>query len=475
MRKMTTPWTFLLLTLLLSHALSEPESSIAPMEKTEQQALYSVIQDLVGKWWNGSDLYPDPCGWTQIQGVSCDLFDGLWYVTTLSIGPILENSLECAEDPKFNPLLFELKHLKTLSFFNCLSSHKHITLPSSNWEKLAGSLENLEFRSNRALVGEVPTNLGQLSNLKSLVLVENSLFGKLPMELGKLTHLKRLILSGNKFSGAIPAPLFNKWTELLILDLSMNSLNGSLPTSLGSLSSLLKLDLSNNQFNGGLPPDIGNLRQLSLLDLRNNSLSGASPKSLMGMESLEDLLLSYNPWGGDLVEFEFENLRNLTTLDLSHMGLTGTIPEAIASLKRLRYLALDYNHLSGSVPSKFAALPSLTALYLNGNNLTGSLEFPERFYRRMGKRFASWNNPNLCYNAVVMDTGNVPHGIAQCKQGQEPSTGISNSNTRVDSGNPEENSGLVATSWLPASSVSGIWWGILVQEAVIMSLLVMFL
>lgn len=39
----------------------------APMEKSEQLALYSAIQGFVGKWWNGSDLYPDPCGWTPIQ------------------------------------------------------------------------------------------------------------------------------------------------------------------------------------------------------------------------------------------------------------------------------------------------------------------------------------------------------------------------------------------------------------------------
>lgn len=41
--------------------------SLSPMEKKEQETLYSVIQGFVGKEWNGSDLYPDPCGWTPIQ------------------------------------------------------------------------------------------------------------------------------------------------------------------------------------------------------------------------------------------------------------------------------------------------------------------------------------------------------------------------------------------------------------------------
>jgi hypothetical protein len=40
---------------------------ITPMEKTELNALYSAIQGFVGNSWNGSDLYPDPCGWSPIQ------------------------------------------------------------------------------------------------------------------------------------------------------------------------------------------------------------------------------------------------------------------------------------------------------------------------------------------------------------------------------------------------------------------------
>ena len=46
---------------------------LAPMEREEQEALYKVVQGFVGKWWNGSYLYPDPCGWTPIL-VSTFLF-----------------------------------------------------------------------------------------------------------------------------------------------------------------------------------------------------------------------------------------------------------------------------------------------------------------------------------------------------------------------------------------------------------------
>ncbi|XP_064937700.1 piriformospora indica-insensitive protein 2-like isoform X2 [Musa acuminata AAA Group] len=393
----------------------------------------------------------------------------MWYVTGLSIGPLLDGSLECAEDAVFSPLLFELKQLRRLSFLGCFSSHRQTTIPSRHWEKLAGSLETLEFRSNQGLVGEVPADLAQLTRLQSLVLVDNSLSGELPRELGNLARLKRLALAGNRFCGYIPASLGSNMAELLILDLSRNSLTGSLPSSLGHLASLLKLDLSHNLLNGSIPSELGSLGSLTLLDLRNNELSGvlARAHTLHRMVSLQDLLLSDNPLGGSLSEVQWENLANLTTLDLSRANLSGAIPESIAGLKRLRFLALDNNRLSGSVSPKLATLPSLTALYLNGNNLTGELRFSDEFYRRMGRRSAFWDNPYLCHGSVGM-----PTGVEQCKQAQQ--TTSNPEDKAAYDGNPGKSWSMSTSFGLPASSISA-WWGVRVRESVVALLLVMLL
>ena len=346
-----------------------------------------------------------------MQGVSCDLFNGSWYVTSVSIGPILENSLQCSDNAKFSQQLFQLKHLKSLSFFNCFSSPT--TLPSKYWDSLSQTLETLEFRSNQGLVGEIPPIIGQLVNLQSLVLVENSLSGQLHQELGNLVHLKRLTLSGNQLSGSIPTSFGENLSDILILDLSRNSLQGPLPPSLGALTSLLKLDISNNLLNGTLPKELGDMKSLTLLDLRNNNLSGGLTQSLEGMISLQDMLLSNNPIGGSLNEFGWEKLVNLTNLDLSNMSLVGEIPHSIEGMSRLRFLALDNNNLSGSISPRLGALPWLNALYLNGNNFSGEIQFAEEFYNRVGGRFASWDNPALCYRA-----GNGPIGVEKCKSGQ---------------------------------------------------------
>jgi hypothetical protein len=86
----------------------------------------------------------------------------------------------------------------------CFSPHKHlITILSKNWEKLAGNLETLEFRTNHGLIGKVPTSLGSLIRLQSLVLLENNLSGELPRTVGNLIKLKRLVFAANWFHGRI--------------------------------------------------------------------------------------------------------------------------------------------------------------------------------------------------------------------------------------------------------------------------------
>jgi hypothetical protein len=48
-------------------APGEAEAEDAPMEEKEKRALYAAIESFVGKGWNGSGLFPDPCGQTPIQ------------------------------------------------------------------------------------------------------------------------------------------------------------------------------------------------------------------------------------------------------------------------------------------------------------------------------------------------------------------------------------------------------------------------
>lgn len=448
----------------------EGDSDVAPMEKMEKEALYSTIQGFVGTWWNGSDLYPDPCGWTPIQGVSCDLFDGFWYVTALYIGPVQDNSLSCAQNVNFEPYLFELKHLRTLSIFNCfISPHQNpVRIPCKIWEKLSNSLESLEFRSNPGLIGQISDTFANLTKLQSLVLLEIGLTGELPANIANLVNLRRLVLARNGFRGRIPE-CFGGLTRLLIFDSSQNSLSGPLPLTLGSLTSLLKLDLSNNFLEGNIPMEFGNMKSLTLLDLRNNRFSGRLTQSIEEMSSLEELVLSNNSISGDIMGIGWRKLQKLVILDLSQMSLTGEIPASITELKQLRFLGLNNNNLTGNLSPKFASLPSISALFLFENNLTGKLEFPNWFFVKMGRFFRAWKNENLCYSAeLITNSRNGPIGVNPCRR--ENTVLHPNSNVMLRDEDADQSSNFGASLGFSSAGIDG-YWLILSLEIIIVAVL----
>ena len=59
----------------------------------------------------------------------------------------------------------------------------------------------------KGLSGEIPPELGNLSNLTRLYLFQNKLSGEIPPELGSLSNLEQLTLGENELSGEIPAEL----------------------------------------------------------------------------------------------------------------------------------------------------------------------------------------------------------------------------------------------------------------------------
>ncbi|CAM6040677.1 unnamed protein product [Sphagnum compactum] len=229
---------------------------------------------------------------------------------------------------------------------------------------------------NLSLSGEIrASTLGNLSQLTSLSLAQNSLTGSLPDDLGALSLLQSLDLSNNSFSGVVPQS-FASLQSLVNLSLANSLLSGSIIDSgVLELPQLVSLNLSGNAFTGGLyfSVDLVRLAKLVTLDVSKNQLSGAINPLLAELPSLTSLNLASNAFSGSIPP-QFGECQSLVALDLSNNALSGPIPtmdfmEALASLK------LGGNELTGAVPDQFLddLAPLLQELDLSNNKLSGGL------------------------------------------------------------------------------------------------------
>ncbi|CAL0316013.1 unnamed protein product [Lupinus luteus] len=311
----------------------------------------------------------------------------------------------------------ELVNLQELDLSN---NHLNGTIPQS-----IGELVHLNWLvlSNNNLSGIIPQSIGELVHLLKLDLSNNHLSGTIPQSLGKLSDLKTLIISRNKLHGNIPNN-FDKLVGLTVLDLSSNILDGII--SVGNewssiMPHLLLLNLSYNHINGSLPKNIGNIMpnlehlflgsnlingsipnslcqtELSILDLSKNKLSGEIPNCWRDTVFWEEINLSSNKLSGvfpssfwnmsSLLWLHLNNNRleqklpvsknvfeNLLILDLGENQLSGRIPSWISNtFPSLQILRMRQNMLIGSIPSQICQLSSLKILDLSHNNLEGSI------------------------------------------------------------------------------------------------------
>ena len=102
----------------------------------------------------------------------------------------------------------------------------------------------------------------------------------IPQDIFKRTDLGELDLSQNSLTGSIPAEI-RFLSKLEVLDLSNNAMAG-LPAEIGQLTRLKTLDLSNNQLTG-LPLELGQLTNLETLDLRGNKYSEVDLNKIRSM------------------------------------------------------------------------------------------------------------------------------------------------------------------------------------------------
>ncbi|XP_066018131.1 putative leucine-rich repeat-containing protein DDB_G0281931 [Pocillopora verrucosa] len=216
------------------------------------------------------------------------------------------------------------------------------------------------------------------SYIISIALTKNNLVGVFPGSLWKLRNLQGLCVgNNNRLAGNLFEILSANMTTLLRLDLAFNKLSGEIPAEiLPKMESLVKVQLCcqlGKGLSSTIPRDIGNLSELQVLSIGENTLNGMIPKSIAKLKKLWFLDLE----SVSFLRGGFENLYNLSSLRYMHLslaGLNGTLPDDFGLyFPAMIECLLPGNHFSGSIPSTMGNMTNLWHLNLANNAFSGKL------------------------------------------------------------------------------------------------------
>ncbi|KAG6642852.1 receptor-like protein EIX1 [Carya illinoinensis] len=351
-----------------------------------------------------------------INGLQCSIPDAFGSLNSLQTLNLIGNQLVSGIPRSF----WNLCSLDSLYLSNNRLSGNLYEFMSNASGCLVGSLREFEIWNNR-FTGPLPESIGNLSNLETLDVSNNSLTGVIyEAHISNLIKLKVLSLGLNSlilrfgYNWVPPFQLdviylsscrlgsaFPKWLQsqknytvldisdagisniipawfqdfppkLFSLIMSNNQLHGNLPNfSSSKLDELAFIDLSTNLFDGSIPHFPSNV---SSLDLSNNRFSG--PISFLfelnTLMLLEYLNLSNNTLSGELPDC-WTYIRDLVVLNLANNNFYGKIPNSMGSLVSIQLLHLSNNGLVGKIPTSLKKCSELITIYLEANNLSGTI------------------------------------------------------------------------------------------------------
>ncbi|KAI7731215.1 hypothetical protein M8C21_030815 [Ambrosia artemisiifolia] len=250
-----------------------------------------------------------------------------------------------------------------------------------NWVTPKGNSTPAQFNN----VVNCTCSIDDVCHVVNISVKGQDLAGVLPPSLAKLPSIMMIDLSFNYLNGTIPIEWVS--TNLKFIYVTGNRLSGSIPPFLGNISTLEQLSLENNMFSGNIPVELGKLKNLNLLVLTANNLTGELPMELNSLTNLTQLRIDSNYFSGKIPNLG--SLTQLRMLELQGSGLEGPIPASISLLTNLSQLILRGCKLSGSIPAYISNMSKLKHLDLSFNNLGGDI--PDLSRLRLEKTYLTGN------------------------------------------------------------------------------------
>ncbi|XP_028772696.1 probable LRR receptor-like serine/threonine-protein kinase At1g53430 [Neltuma alba] len=235
-----------------------------------------------------------------------------------------------------------------------------------NWAVTQTSCINANEGFNNYII-----NMHQLSDFFTLA---SNVTCDCSFQNGTVCHVTNLMLRGLNIYGVIPAEL-GDLTQLNIIDLTYNYLNGAIPTYFTRIP-ITNLSIVGNRISGSIPSVFGEIATLQELALEDNQLGGHLPQSFGNLSNLRRLLLSANNFTGTIPE-TFGNLKNLTDFRIDGSTLSGKIPSFIGNWTECIYLNMQGTGMEGPIPSTISLLKNLKELRVSDLSGNTTMKFPD--------------------------------------------------------------------------------------------------
>lgn len=231
---------------------------------------------------------------------------------------------------------------------------------------IRGGLEFLSKMSNLILLdlssNTLAKNLPDLSLLVNLNFINLS-YNYITDTLDNVFNnsmIQGIDLSYNKLSGVIPDSI-NNCKNLTKIFFNNNKLNGNLPIL--TLPKLLLLDLSHNEFENSIPNTLFDNTHLIHIDLSHNNLSGSLPTNWLNLQYLKKIYLNNNSLNGSLILLEHEDYVFREIVDLSDNQFSDNIHGL--SIFSSDFMLLKNNNFSGNIDLLYQYISYID---IRGNN-----------------------------------------------------------------------------------------------------------
>lgn len=230
---------------------------------------------------------------------------------------------------------------------------------------LGNSLEFLDINYNVVYNANEDLNwMGHLTKLTTLrcgsCYIE---YYGIPSFIGNLVLLTDLDLSYTIIQGPINGPAFATLSKLTYLDIGGNSYKSTIPSEIYTLPLLERLYIQEADISGNLEfiKEMPNIFEI-WID-RNPGLKGTIPTEIGSVSSLGSISLSGCSFKGPLPS-ELGALTDMQQMWFFSNQLTGTIPSGISQMKYLLNFQTEDNLLNGTMPAAICTNINQDSLFL---------------------------------------------------------------------------------------------------------------